>query len=509
MAPTSADFDLAAADAFASASASASASSPPPRRRSPLELAALALPAALLLAALAASPAPAAAWLWRALLPAAARAPAPRELEDLGTVLRAAGAAALLLAACWPHAVARRVAAAAVFCWLALLVMAFSASMAWFRNPVTLDHLPDLVQEAFGAALVSVRATLPAAAARLLVAARLGGAEVAVVVVAAAAGNETKATAGPAALAQSQSSSPLAPVVVTFDALRLAETAMAALVFATLAWALTQPWRWLALRRWLAIYGVVALLRAVTVIVTTLPDSRAFCRQTPGTHRLDAFPWAEVLSRALEIAAGRHFETCGDLVFSGHSTVLALVGMALHSYYRVRSGSVSASPLKLATWLLIAALLFVIVATRLHYTLDVLVALFVTIAVFNSYHRLAYDVLVGRRYISFALLDSMLLYPAVAWLEGVHLDEVRAGHGHHALASPLRRVSELGALADPPSPQAEPPPPPLMPRATATAAAAVSASKGVAAITALRLDPPGGAGAGAGARRRRGSTSPR
>jgi hypothetical protein len=222
--------------------------------------------------------------------------------------------------------------------------MAFSASMAWFRNPVTLDHLPDLVQEAFGAALVSVRATLPAAAARLLVAARLGGAEVAVVVVAAAAGNETKATAGPAALAQSQSSSPLAPVVVTFDALRLAETAMAALVFATLAWALTQPWRWLALRRWLAIYGVVALLRAVTVIVTTLPDSRAFCRQTPGTHRLDAFPWAEVLSRALEIAAGRHFETCGDLVFSGHSTVLALVGMALHSYYRVRSGSVSASP---------------------------------------------------------------------------------------------------------------------------------------------------------------------
>jgi hypothetical protein len=71
---------------------------------------------------------------------------------------------------------------------------------------------------------------------------------------------------------------------------------------------------------------------------------------------------------------------CGDLIFSSHTT-FALVGVLTYTEYG------GALIVKLVTWVAVFVLSVLIVASRKHYTVDVVVAWYVVPLVFYAMHR--------------------------------------------------------------------------------------------------------------------------
>lgn len=281
----------------------------------------------------------------------------------------------------WWHPIAKRVLMAFNYCFVCLTLMSVSSNIGWFRNPNHMGHVPDFVHELIGVSLETI--TLP----------------------------------GSHYFTKDHQSYQL-------NAIHIAEYIMLGLMYTTIAWALTQPWRWLALRRWFTIQGTLALLRSITVLVTNVPDSRPYCHtETPGTTPYHELPWPQIWERTFQLATMGDMVTCGDMVYSGHTMLLVLCGMAWHSYYKVIGGIFTVNIVKFFIWILILFSLFLIIATRLHYTLDVLLALYLTITIWGAYHRAADDVFVGHRYIAVYIIDGLLLYPAISWLEAPELGE--------------------------------------------------------------------------------------
>jgi len=281
----------------------------------------------------------------------------------------------------WWHPIYKRLFMAFNYCFVCLTLMSVSSNIGWFRNPNHMGHVPDFVHELIGVSL------------------------------------ETIAIPGTSSFTKDHQPYQL-------NAIHTAEYIMLGLMYATIAWALTQPWRWLALRRWFTIQGTLALLRSITVLVTNVPDSRPYCHtETPGTTPYHELPWPSVWERTFQLATMGDMVTCGDMVYSGHTMLLVLCGMAWHSYYKVVNGIFTVNIVKFFIWILILFALFLIIATRLHYTLDVLLALYLTITIWGAYHRAADDVFVGHQFIAVYIIDGLLLYPAISWLEAPELGE--------------------------------------------------------------------------------------
>lgn len=192
---------------------------------------------------------------------------------------------------------------------------------------------------------------------------------------------------------------------------------------------------WLILRRVWIVHAAVLLLRVFTVLCTALPDSRPKCHKaTPGVVPLKDITWAAVSTIALQNRLDAI--TCGDMVYSGHTCISVCLGMAWHTYYKVKSGPCAINYVKLAVWAWVGTILTLIVTARLHYTLDVFLAAVLTVVTWGAYHRVADDVLLGHRFYSVWLVDSRVLYPFVAWLEAPHLREVERNMGAHSHAPP-------------------------------------------------------------------------
>lgn len=179
--------------------------------------------------------------------------------------------------------------------------------------------------------------------------------------------------------------------------------------------------RWYVLQRCLTIWGSIMFLRAVTVLFTSIPDASVICSQiTPGTTLFKDMNPIRVMSRALAVVMPGSVGsiTCGDLIFSGHTTELILCGMICNAYLPPSKFS---KYLKLIMWGFIIILLYLLIGVRMHYTVDVFLAIYITTTTFNSYHRLAHDVQVKINYTTLSL-DKYFFVPIVDWLEGYRND---------------------------------------------------------------------------------------
>ncbi|RYG41196.1 hypothetical protein EON68_03365, partial [archaeon] len=285
----------------------------------------------------------------------------------------------------WQNPVGRRVFVAVVYALSSAFIMAVSSSLAWYRNPKHAGHLPDIVHE-----LVPYMDVFTVPGSQYV----------------------------------TRDGQP-----ITIGGLELGESLLSGLVLVTVLWTLCNSWRWLALRRALVIYGTLCLWRSVTILVTSVPDASPRCTHTtPGTVLVSDMPWRDALARGMGILVGELTDPCrsaGDMVFSGHSMVLVLCGMVWHAYYRVKPGTFVINPVKFCVWCVISFALFVIVSARYHYTLDVVLAVYFAITLFNAYHRIADDVLIGHRFVAVWVLDGLVIYPAIEWLEAPSLGEAR------------------------------------------------------------------------------------
>ncbi|KAL0964455.1 hypothetical protein UPYG_G00324090 [Umbra pygmaea] len=139
-------------------------------------------------------------------------------------------------------------------------------------------------------------------------------------------------------------------------------------------------------RRFFFIVGTLYLYRCVTMYITTLP--------VPGMH-FQCSPklfgdWEAQMRRIMKMIAGGGLSItgshtmCGDYLYSGHTVMLTLTYLFIKEY----------SPKRFwwyhwLCWTLSAVGIFCILLAHDHYTVDVVVAYFITTRLFWWYHTLA------------------------------------------------------------------------------------------------------------------------
>ncbi|KAM3835643.1 phosphatidylcholine:ceramide cholinephosphotransferase 1 isoform 3-T4 [Vipera latastei] len=139
-------------------------------------------------------------------------------------------------------------------------------------------------------------------------------------------------------------------------------------------------------RRFLCIVGTLYLYRCITMYVTTLP--------VPGMH-FNCSPklfgdWESHMRRIMKLLAGGGLsitgahDMCGDYLYSGHTVMLTLTYLFIKEY----------SPRRLwwyhwICWALSMVGMFCILLAHDHYTVDVVVAYYITTRLFWWYHTMA------------------------------------------------------------------------------------------------------------------------
>lgn len=139
-------------------------------------------------------------------------------------------------------------------------------------------------------------------------------------------------------------------------------------------------------RRFFFIVGTLYLYRCVTMYITTLP--------VPGMH-FKCSPklfgdWEAQMRRVMKLIAGGGLtitgshSMCGDYLYSGHTVMLTLTYLFIKEY----------SPKRFwwyhwLCWLLCAVGILCILLAHDHYTIDVVVAYFITTRLFWCYHTMA------------------------------------------------------------------------------------------------------------------------
>ncbi|XP_030642087.1 phosphatidylcholine:ceramide cholinephosphotransferase 1 [Chanos chanos] len=139
-------------------------------------------------------------------------------------------------------------------------------------------------------------------------------------------------------------------------------------------------------RRFFLIVGTLYLYRCVTMYITTLP--------VPGMH-FKCSPklfgnWEAQMRRIMKMIAGGGLSItgshtmCGDYLYSGHTVMLTLTYLFIREY----------SPRRYwwyhwVCWTLSAVGIFCILLAHDHYTVDVVVAYFITTRLFWWYHTMA------------------------------------------------------------------------------------------------------------------------
>jgi len=152
----------------------------------------------------------------------------------------------------------------------------------------------------------------------------------------------------------------------------------------TLIVILIHPKRVTVVRRLLVIYGSLLLLRSITVISTSLPDPSPQCLQLHLKGKYNQKDSFQSLFTGLkQTLVPLQSSTCGDLIFSGHTVFMTLCVLIWKKYFEYHPW----------VWIivLIVALfgIWSIIATRFHYSIDVILAVILTFYIWSRYHVFA------------------------------------------------------------------------------------------------------------------------
>eukprot|EP00246_Nothoceros_aenigmaticus_P015604 TRINITY_DN6582_c0_g1_i2.p1 TRINITY_DN6582_c0_g1~~TRINITY_DN6582_c0_g1_i2.p1 ORF type:complete len:327 (-),score=31.28 TRINITY_DN6582_c0_g1_i2:413-1393(-) len=165
----------------------------------------------------------------------------------------------------------------------------------------------------------------------------------------------------------------------------LSETLFTAIFFTFLLWSF-HPFVFHSKRfytvivwyRTLVVLVVCQLLRVITFLSTQLPGPNYHCREgSPGAMLPPPKNFGEVIN--INFPRGVIFG-CGDLIFSSHM-IFALVFVRTYQKYGTKS------LLKFLAWMAAIVLGILIIASRKHYSVDVVVAWYVTMLVFSFMER--------------------------------------------------------------------------------------------------------------------------
>eukprot|EP01024_Parvocaulis_polyphysoides_P044555 TRINITY_DN41129_c0_g1_i1.p1 TRINITY_DN41129_c0_g1~~TRINITY_DN41129_c0_g1_i1.p1 ORF type:complete len:230 (-),score=4.18 TRINITY_DN41129_c0_g1_i1:71-712(-) len=130
--------------------------------------------------------------------------------------------------------------------------------------------------------------------------------------------------------------------------------------------------------RLLCILVVCQCMRILTFSVTQLPGCNYHCLKGQETDHLD---WPEHWWGFFVVDLQRQAaHSCGDLIFSSHTTFILMVVLTYTRYGELRF-------MKILLWIWAAVLSLLIIASHKHYSIDVLIAWYVVPLVFFALHR--------------------------------------------------------------------------------------------------------------------------
>jgi len=149
------------------------------------------------------------------------------------------------------------------------------------------------------------------------------------------------------------------------------------------------------IRRFMAIHGITALLRCVTLVATSYPDPSFACADYKPADNPTLF-WKTTVVNNLDY-------TCGDLMPSGHTLFFIIMALIWQRYCNFAE--------KCVFWVLSMAGCLALVVTRLHYTNDVLIAFYIAITTSYIFHLFALDPNYRSKSVIFSWLEADLQDP--------------------------------------------------------------------------------------------------
>ncbi|GMI15330.1 hypothetical protein TrVE_jg10028 [Triparma verrucosa] len=270
----------------------------------------------------------------------------------------------------------RRTAAAFLYMQCATVLMNFVTSIAWYRNPRELGLLPDVGHDIAGEFPQHLHFEL--------------------------FGRD-----------------------ITVESSSISDNIILTLAVVTGAYFFRKPNSSDIFRRFIFIYGTLENMRTCVVCLTSLPDASAVCRSlTPiGDLKSGASSWGvindnywyDIWMHTLMILIPVHPVTCGDMIFSGHSNTALCLALIWHTYYKWVPAKVNV--VKTMVWIATMTACALLIVTKVHYTLDVVLAFYFTVTIWSAYHRLATEVNLGHRFISVWWIDAIVIYPLMEFLE--------------------------------------------------------------------------------------------
>ncbi|KAI8149624.1 PAP2 superfamily C-terminal-domain-containing protein [Fennellomyces sp. T-0311] len=154
---------------------------------------------------------------------------------------------------------------------------------------------------------------------------------------------------------------------------------LSVLLYTLIVFAVQSPdWttRWIVLRRWLVIMGAVYIFRGITLVVTVLPSPRMNNCQPPEVS-INGSAGARFAFLFEQI--GGQLSPCTDNIFSGHTSAMMSCVMVWRVHSRLR---------RVYSWiayLIVLAAILMILFTRFHYTVDVILAIYITFTAWYIY----------------------------------------------------------------------------------------------------------------------------
>jgi len=170
--------------------------------------------------------------------------------------------------------------------------------------------------------------------------------------------------------------------------------------------------RLVVLRRICLLMGLLYLMRAATIYITVLP--------VPDPVNMTCLP--SLNSTAFKVVAARAFNfmltggltlegggyLCGDYFFSGHTVILTMGALVIQEYTPKRWVW-----LHCFAWLYSFTGMFFILMAHCHYTVDILLAYYITTNLFRTYHTIA-NVEKGKRR---PALEHYIWFPMLRYFE--------------------------------------------------------------------------------------------
>ncbi|KAL3285206.1 hypothetical protein HHI36_019321 [Cryptolaemus montrouzieri] len=145
--------------------------------------------------------------------------------------------------------------------------------------------------------------------------------------------------------------------------------------------------RFIIIRRIFLLMSLLYMYRAITMFVTVLPLANPTYPCAPESNQTTVL---QVVRRVVKLSAGFGLSIngdqiyCGDFIYSGHTVILVLSYLVISEYTPKKMWIVG-----IVYWILSLLGIVLLEMSHAHYTIDVIVAYYITTRLFWLYHTLA------------------------------------------------------------------------------------------------------------------------